>query len=138
MTNCDKCDKKIGLLDKKISYEDDKGGIVYYCADCDKKEKEYWKEKEEKTKKTEHNLKVKEALKKNNVWEYKIVNLSPASSGINATGNKIKETDEKILNELGSEGWELISAVPMDSLSPKFGVSCTATEWVSCIFKRKL
>ena len=82
--------------------------------------------------------KLKKVLTKNSQWEYKILNLKTHGSGLNATGNKIDPKDEVKLNELGLEGWELVSAVTMNSLAPRLGASSTATERVSCVFKRKL
>lgn len=127
MANCSKCKKKLGLLDSKHKIKD---GNEVLCPDCFPE----WEREQEKKAKT----KLKKILLKNIQWEYKILNLKTIGSGLNASGNKIKPEDENELNKLGLEGWELVSAVTMNSLAVRFGTMATATEFVSCVFKRKL
>ena len=134
MTNCDKCNKEIGMLEKRYKYEDKEGNIIYYCSDCNSKHIEELRIKKQK----KHQREVEKALKNNSKWEYKLVNFNCIGSGLNATGNKMNSEHEEKLNDLGQEGWELVNIVPMNSLAARFGASTTATEWVSCILRRKL
>jgi len=149
MVKCDNCGKEIGMLGAKYDYVDDEGNPLIYCSNCNResesiikieknKKNQLEKEKEEKRIKQENEKKMKEILSKNSQWEYKILNLSTMGSGLNATGNKINIKDTNKFNNLGLEGWELVSISPMDSLAARLGVTNTATEFVSCIFKRKL
>ncbi|NLM60535.1 MAG: DUF4177 domain-containing protein [Clostridiales bacterium] len=49
-----------------------------------------------------------------------------------AFGGKVdRHAFEKELNDLGAQGWELVSAVPS---AQSYG----STRWIICIFKRKI
>lgn len=138
MATCDNCGEKIGIFDSKYNYEDNKGKSLTYCGVCSSKFEKEGQEKKEKEVKILKDAELKKVFQKNNQWEYKIINLSSVGSKFNATGNKLNPDDEKKLNALGAEGWELVSASPIDSFAARLGGSSTATEWVSCIFKRKI
>lgn len=151
MAECGKCGVKLGFLDSKHAMEDD-GQDFFMCDECyqkwetedtkkklkikEEKEKQRLKIREEEAR--DRKKRIEKIMSINNKWEYKIINLQTTGSGINATGNKIKEEEKEKLNELGLKGWELVSAVPMDSFAPRIGMGSTATEWVSCVFKRKI
>jgi hypothetical protein len=134
MTNCDNCDKTLGIFAVSSDFEDEEGNALFFCKSCD----EDYIEKQDKETKREETKRLKSILQKNSKWEYKLLNLKTVGSGLNATGNKIKEKDVEKLNELGLKGWELISATTMNSFAARIGASSTAKEWVSCIFKRKI
>ena len=134
MANCSMCGKKFGFLEEKYKHKDKDGNFLIYCEKCNE---EFEKEEKKRIKK-EKEKELKKILKINKKWEYKILNLNTVGSGFNATGNKINPDLYKKLNDFGLEGWELVSAVSMNSLAARLGASSTATEWVSCIFKRRL
>lgn len=134
MVNCDECERKIGLLESSYNSTNSDREKVKLCLECKKiQDKEIEKKEIEENKR-----KVKKALENNSQWEYKILNLHTVGDIMNATNHKINETYSDDLNNLGKEGWELVSATPMTSIASKLGASGTATSWVSCIFKRKL
>ena len=45
-------------------------------------------------------------------WEYKVIDIIPQISG--RPGEKVEQT----LNELGTEGWELVSALRANLMEP--------------------
>lgn len=140
--NCDKCSKGFGFLDTKY-YFNDNGKEICVCRDCSNYLKEQKKIEEERERAEKEESANKKALEKNDRYEYKILNLKGSSadwnSGLNAIGNRLNPKDESLLNDLGRVGWKLISAVPMNSLAPRLGQgSESATEWVSCVFRRKI
>lgn len=61
-------------------------------------------------------------------WEYKII--SPEVKGW--VNKKIDPKTEQLLNELGNDGWELVSIAPLKS-----GGWDTGSEKFVLIFKRK-
>jgi hypothetical protein len=123
-------------------YFKDGDNKICVCFDCKNSIENQKKLDEETEKKRTEDAANKKALEKNCQYEYKIVNLrgvADLNSGLNAIGNRLNPKDESILNEMGVVGWELVAAVPMNSMAPRLGHgSPSATEWVSCIFRRKI
>ena len=76
-----------------------------------------------------------QSIQKNDRWEYKILNLKTIGANEDKT---LDPKDSEHLNDLGSEGWELVSSTAINSTKVGFGVDSTPTKIVSCIFKRKL
>ena len=133
MVNCSKCGSKIGILGEKHEFKD--GEI--YCLEC----YSYWKGERQETALREglreKEKKLKSALSKNCKWEYEVIQIPTARSGFVATSTKINPQEQ--LNKLGEEGWELVSAIGMQSISASLSVSSPGTTTsVLFIFKRKV
>ena len=146
MVNCDMCGKKIGILESKVDYINDKGKPIVYCSKCDLdaqkeeqkekgKKRKIDKEKKDKADKIAKEKELKNILQKNHQWEYKILNLKTIGANEDKT---LDPNNSERLNDLGLEGWELISSTAINSTKVGFGVDSTPTKIISCIFKRKL
>lgn len=127
MVNCSKCGCKIRVLEKRHFKE---GNV--YCSKC----YSAWKEREIKREEMKVSEEIKKALSKNCKWEYKVIQIPTARSGLVATDAKINPQEQ--LNELGTQGWELVSAIGIQAISGGLGISSPGTTTsVLFIFKRK-
>jgi len=128
MVNCSKCGCKIRVLEKRHFKEGD-----IYCSKCYSE----WKEGEREREEIKANAEIKKALSKNCKWEYKVVQISTARSGLVATDAKINPQEQ--LNELGKQGWELVSAIGIQAISGGLGISSPGTTTsVVFVLKRKI
>lgn len=125
---CSKCGKNLGLFE--VSEKTEEGELICrVCQEQIKVEQEQQAEKDEKEK-------LMQILSRNAQWEYKIVNLKVADS--EESGRILAPENEEGLNNLGKEGWELVSKVGINNTKKEGEISKTATEQISLIFKRKV
>ena len=94
---CKKCGKKIGMFE--VSQFDGQGEII--CKECSEKNKSEQEQMQQQKDEIEYKTRLARALTNNSQWEYRILNSNPQ--------------DERTINQLGSEGWQLVAAVPINS-----------------------
>jgi len=71
-------------------------------------------------------------------WEYKVIETGKDTKGLlKGLYSQGKKLEDNALNELGKEGWELVSAVAVGGSGPGFGTKANPDQ-VFMIFKRLL
>lgn len=121
MKVCTECEKRFGLLEK--IYTTDTGEM--YCSVCVKTIKE-------KPKEESHYVELKDSvpepitLPESSGWEFRVIKLASGE------GQATIERFESTINSMGSDGWELVSVIPLNILLMK-----TGKEEPAMIFKRK-
>ena len=138
--NCDECGKELGLLNPKFKNVDKKGNNIILCGVCDVRFKENYSKSQnnemdklfKKSVNKTTNIKKKQPIKTNvtnmTKWEYytKRYKLSFL--------NEPKKQKEDF-DELGKDGWELVSVVPIAEPVPFTTVPVTKA--VIAYFKRE-
>ncbi|MBW2978250.1 hypothetical protein KY331_05370 [Candidatus Woesearchaeota archaeon] len=99
---CTNCGKKIRMF---VTPEADEQGNVV-CKECVEKKKIEQEAAQKQREELESKAKLAKALSNNSQWEYKVINL-------NITGSE----DE--LTNFGLEGWNLVSAIALNSAAAK-------------------
>lgn len=133
MAKCSKCGDQISIFKQKHEFQN---GDVY-CTKCYSE----WEAKEAKLREKEEEEKVKKALSKNCKWEYKVIQMPTEKGGLVASlvADDTKINPQEQLDELGKQGWELVSAMGMQSYPGDLRVSSPGTTTsVLFIFKRKI
>lgn len=54
----------------------------------------------------------------NERWEYKVVECKPNRAWLSFSGSSNAEETQLELNRLGQQGWELVSAIQLQSMLP--------------------
>jgi len=132
MKLCHGCDKKFGLLEKIYYDQEDRP----FCQDCVKEQKQeneeddgqYVELKEGPEPSVQHTVDLRE--NKTDAWEFRVIKLS--SEPMQKTSVTI-DRFEQTINQMGDDGWELVSVIPLHTLLMKSGMR----EEPAMIFKRK-
>jgi|GEM_PF-5304200 hypothetical protein len=71
-------------------------------------------------------------------WEYKIIETGKSNKGwLKGIYSQGKEIGDNDMNQLGQEGWELVSAFAVSGSAPGFGTKANPDQ-VFMIFKRPI
>lgn len=130
MVNCDNCGKKIGAFEPRF-YVKKEGSKICCCDKCNEKVESEIQRKEIKEKAD----KKRNFSSKYSLWEYKSISVK-ISFAFSSIDNKMDSKTDSLLNELGSEGWELVSCAPLN-VQGTTGHGSKTTKYIYT-FKRKL
>ena len=100
---CKKCGKRIGIFE--TPEVDEQGNVI--CKECTEKIKAEQEQVQKEKEEVEYKAKLAKALSNNPQWEYKVINLN------------LSPENEAELTKMGLEGWNLVSAVAINSSAAK-------------------